>query len=589
MRQRETSLEALLARSCARPVVAVLATAEAERGPINRLIARLKHALGAPDVAVVDRERARRLANGLLATARLRGLPTPPPQAPWTIVVLRDSAAAALLHADQAEPEIGAIVRRLAAARRRPSGLDRARQVLARLSTPGRRWATAAAGIAIAVAVPSVAALWLWHTEPPVRTTAVMRVRAAPAAVAFPVPPDLRYEAPPLVLPAPQAALPPVPPPAFVPDTTPEPSFDTVWAQPRDALARARRTTLVMVGDIMMGSDYQDRSGLNPLLDGSVPIERVLSPELLALLRSADATFGNLEGVLSDVPGTAGAKDCRRDCYVFRMPTAYAGLLAAAGFDFLSLANNHAGDLGEEGRLASVRALRAQGIAVAGASARGRKLPDAETAIGVLADGRRIGFAAFAPNSGSVRMEDLDGMQRRVADLARHAELVVVSVHAGGEGAAYARVPEGTEVYLGESRGNARAFARAAIDAGADVVFGHGPHVPRGVERYKGKPIAYSLGNFWVYKGISRSGLSGVAPVLRVTLAGDAPPDVEIWSVRQGPRGVPVLDADERALKEMRQLTALDFPQTGDALRGPDSELRRLLAAVQAGSAAPAE
>ncbi|MBL8670119.1 MAG: hypothetical protein JNK11_05665, partial [Alphaproteobacteria bacterium] len=153
----------MLARSCARPVVCVLATAEAERGPINRLIARLEHALGVPDVAVVDRERARRLANGLLATARLRGLPMPPPQAPWTVVVVQDGAAVALLHADMAEAEIGAVVRGLAAQRKRPSGLSQARLWLARLSLPRRRWVAAAAGIALAVAVPSLAALWLWH------------------------------------------------------------------------------------------------------------------------------------------------------------------------------------------------------------------------------------------------------------------------------------------------------------------------------------------------------------------------------------------------------------------------------------------
>ena len=88
----------------------------------------------------------------------------------------------------------------------------------------------------------------------------------------------------------------------------------------------------------------------------------------------------------------------------------------------------------------------------------------------------------------------------------------------GAEGSDKTHVTSGHEIFLGEDRGDLITFSHAVIDAGADVVFGHGPHVMRGMEFYKGRLIAYSLGNFCGYRVLGTAGFLGVGGVLKVTL-----------------------------------------------------------------------
>ena len=95
---------------------------------------------------------------------------------------------------------------------------------------------------------------------------------------------------------------------------------------------------------------------------------------------------------------------------------------------------------------------------------------------------------------------------------------MVVIIHAGAEGANALHVPPGAETYLGEDRGDARAFAHGVIDAGASVVFGSGPHVIRGVERYHNRLIAYSTGNFVGYHTLGGGGVLSESAIMRVTL-----------------------------------------------------------------------
>ena len=94
-------------------------------------------------------------------------------------------------------------------------------------------------------------------------------------------------------------------------------------------------------------------------------------------------------------------------------------------------------------------------------------------------------------------------------------------MHGGAEGADAQHVPEGAETYLGEQRGDMRAFARTVVDAGADLVIGHGPHVLRGLELYRGRLVAYSLGNFVGYEAFSLDGPLSVSAVLQVRVAAD--------------------------------------------------------------------
>jgi poly-gamma-glutamate capsule biosynthesis protein CapA/YwtB (metallophosphatase superfamily) len=334
-----------------------------------------------------------------------------------------------------------------------------------------------------------------------------------------------------------------------------------VWAGraagPR-AAARAA-VTVVAVGDMMLGTDFPDPGRLDPALAGDVDLSERIGAPLLALLRSGDVTFGNLEGPLAD-GGTPG-KGCRDPdlCYVFRSPPAYAGLLREAGFTAVSLANNHGGDFGEEGRTSTMRALRAEGIAFAGLDR-----DEARVATIRLSDGTRVGLAAFAPNRGTLSLNDMAGAEALVRALAGDHDIVIVSFHGGAEGSDHTHVPREMEIFHGERRGDVHAFAHAMIDAGADVVLGHGPHVPRAVEVYRDRFVAYSLGNFWTYGRFNLRGPNGLAPVVELRLAPDGRLlAARVQSARQAGLGGPRLDPDAAAARLVAELTAEDLPETG--------------------------
>lgn len=320
----------------------------------------------------------------------------------------------------------------------------------------------------------------------------------------------------------------------------------------------ARPLRIKAVGDLMLGTDYPtDRL---PPDDGREQLSRVRD-----LLRDADVTFGNVEGALAD--GLPPVKVCQdmSVCWLFRSPTRYAATLADAGFDAVSLANNHARDFGEEGRSSSMAALAAHGIRHSGR--------DGDVASWAV-DGSRVALIAFAPNTGSTPLNDLEGAVAKVAALAAGHDLVIVSFHGGGEGADRTRVVEGMEVFRGEQRGDLVAFAHAVVEAGADLVIGHGPHVPRALELHRGRLIAYSLGNFATYYGISIAGVTGLAPVLEVELARDGRfVGGRVHSfVQERPAGV-MPDPQARAGALMRELTEQDFGGGGLAF-GADGAIR---------------
>jgi poly-gamma-glutamate capsule biosynthesis protein CapA/YwtB (metallophosphatase superfamily) len=297
-----------------------------------------------------------------------------------------------------------------------------------------------------------------------------------------------------------------------------------------------------------MGTNYPEYK--LPPSDGSG-----LMKDVEAVLRNADVTFGNLEGVLLDTGGTP--KTCKdpKVCYAFRTPVRYAKNLVSAGFDMMSLANNHAGDMGDLGRQSSMKTLESSGILHAGQI-------NQKTTI-FEKDSIRYGLVAFAPNSNCVSLNDLEGAKNLVIGLDSIVDIVIVSFHGGAEGAQFQNVPRKHEIFHGEDRGDVYQFSHTLIDAGADIVFGHGPHVTRAVEVYNNKFIAYSLGNFCTYRGISVSGVNGLAPIIKVfTDAQGKFLKGEITSTYQSYESGVRIDPAKQVLQKIKELTQKDFPES---------------------------
>lgn len=340
-----------------------------------------------------------------------------------------------------------------------------------------------------------------------------------------------------------------------VPETPAPPPEPAVAAAPPPAPAEppppprpSVRLTIAAVGDMMLGTDYPenhlpDDDGVS-FLGGVAPV-----------LQSADLTFGNLEGVLADEAEPAKKCSNLNACYLFRSPTRYARYLRDAGFDAMSLANNHARDFGEEGRDESMSALREFGIAHSGR--------DGDYAT-LHSKGLSVAFVAFAVTRNSNLMHDYALAEQIILEQSQAHDLVVVSFHGGAEGEGTTHIPFGEETYFGEPRGDVVRFARSMVDAGADLVFGHGPHVVRGMEHYRERLIAYSLGNFATYYGISVNGIKGVAPILVATLDEEGRfVEGRIHSTVQIRPGGPVMDDGQQALELIRTLSHDDFGEPG--------------------------
>lgn len=336
----------------------------------------------------------------------------------------------------------------------------------------------------------------------------------------------------------------------------------SLWAQPPGAeasgpVADTKGLRIAAVGDIMLGTDFPENHLAD---DDGASLLAYVTP----VLRDADITFGNLEGVLMD--GGEPVKTCEnpKACYLFRSPTRYADLLADAGFNLMSLANNHARDFGEAGRDSSMAALSARGIRHSGR--------DGDVA-SWKQNGLLIAMIAFAPFKNSHDFLDTPAAATLVRNLALRHDVLIVSMHAGAESGDVLRVPFREEESFGERRGDVALFARTMVEAGADLVLGHGPHVPRGLEVHQGRLIAYSLGNFATYYGISVVGDKGLAPLLVVDIDREGRfLGGRVHSFRQRRPSGPVPDSSLEAARLMARLSAADFPDSAPVF-GPDGGL----------------
>lgn len=307
--------------------------------------------------------------------------------------------------------------------------------------------------------------------------------------------------------------------------------------------------TIAAVGDIMLGTNFPSKKHLSPQ-DGAE-----LLTEATPILNKADVAFGNLEGVLlDDGPTTKRCSDPSK-CYAFRSPNRYVNHFKNAGFDVLSIANNHIGDFGTKGKENTMKLLSENSIKYAGLVEQPYDT--------LFKNGVKYGFCAFSPNNGTIKINNYTKAKQIISYLDSICDVVIVSFHGGAEGAKYSHLTKKTEMFLGENRGNPHQFARIVIDAGADLVLGHGPHVPRAIDIYKGKFIAYSMGNFATYSRFNLRGVNGLAPLLEVKIdkKGDFIEGQIHSFVQQGEGGVQK-DLLNKSVTQIKKLTEEDLPET---------------------------
>ena len=336
-------------------------------------------------------------------------------------------------------------------------------------------------------------------------------------------------------------------------DTIPE-TPEVVEPEPLDTvlitLKRVFPDTIKIkaVGDIMLGTNFPSPSYLPPS-EG-----RGMLTQISDMLTGADILFGNLEGVILNEGGDP--KNCRnpKTCYIFRSPEYMLSRMDEAGFNLFSVANNHAGDFGLPGRINTSRSLDSLGLWWAG---------NEQRPYTIFRDkGMIYGFAAFAPNKGTPSINNIDSARRTVQHLDSLVDVIIISFHGGAEGSKYTSVPREHEYFYGEDRGDVYKFSHELIDAGADVILGHGPHVPRAIEIYKNRLIAYSLGNFATYGRFNLRGVNGLAPILSFEIGPDGKfLSGRIISAKQVGAGIPVPDPEQQSLNKIKELTKKDFPE----------------------------
>ena len=308
---------------------------------------------------------------------------------------------------------------------------------------------------------------------------------------------------------------------------------------------------VIGIGDIMMGTNFPNSSYLPP----NNNCESLFTSEVSDILKSANITFGNLEGCFLNEGKVA--KKCKDTtiCYAFKMPDKYISCLSSNGFDIVSLANNHIGDFGEVGKQNTMRLLDSVDIKYGG-------LLNHTTSI-IEIDSLKVGFCAFSPNTGTCNINDTITAKKIISNLKQQCNFVIVSFHGGAEGSSHRHVTRETETFYGENRGNVYQFARIAIDAGADIIFGHGPHVTRAIDVYKGRFIAYSLGNFCTYSRFNLKGSNGFAPIIKLFVDKNGKfVEGKIFPVKQIGSGGATIDLQGNVIKEIQALTKTDIPET---------------------------
>lgn len=381
-----------------------------------------------------------------------------------------------------------------------------------------------------------------------------------------------------LMLPAALACARTEPPPQPKPEPAPVPPAqraDTVsppspLIEPTPPVRLYTPVRLAFVGDINLGT--------TTLPDGVPPDSgRGLLDRARPSLQG-DLVVGNFEGVLADtgtsvkclrrlsaseqrrrrLKGDTATVTTRANCYAFRTPTFLAPRLTDAGFTHMNLANNHANDLGPGGRQSTEQALEAEGMKLYG--------PMGRISVDTIRRGdslTTVGLVGFTTYPYAYNLLDIERSAAVVDSMRPLVDLLLVTFHGGAEGARAVHTGEAAESLGREPRGDLRRWARAVIDAGADAVIGHGPHVLRGIEFYRGRLVAYSLGNFATYRGFNLTGPLGITGVLQLEFNANRKLErARLVPMTQLPRQGPSPDPEGTALHLIRRLSKEDFGPT---------------------------
>lgn len=322
--------------------------------------------------------------------------------------------------------------------------------------------------------------------------------------------------------------------------------------QPVAAAPTIKYLSVAAVGDVQMGKAWPESQKRLAEDNGWA-----LFKEIAPYLQEADVSFANLETVIADEGVSKKCKNSKK-CFAFRVPSHFVGALEQAGFDLLSHNNNHANDFGIAGMQATLSAFAQSPIVLAGRYAQPAMLE---------VKGIRIALLAFATGGEDFLVQDIERAKALVATYKPQADLVWVSFHAGAEGQEAYRVSKQSEQFYGEDRGNVYAFAHAVVEAGADLVLGHGPHVLRAMEIYQNRLIAYSLGNFSAWGSFRLDGRLGESVILQAKMRADGHVcSAQIIPVKLRWPGIPTIANNADKQKILTNLRTLSQEDLGKSL-----------------------
>lgn len=252
--------------------------------------------------------------------------------------------------------------------------------------------------------------------------------------------------------------------------------------------------------------------------------------------------IGNLEGTFAQSDRISKCVYIATQCHAFRGDAGFADELKKAGFDVVSLVNNHSYDFGSDGLADTTAELDRAGIAY---------ISPTKPTLSITIQEKKIGILGLSSTPPAQTITDYDFIVKNVTELKASHDYVIVIFHGGSEGSDKTALPY-TEEYFGtENRGDVVRVAHTAIDAGADMVLGSGPHVLRTIENYRGKTIAYSLGNFIGGGRLVTRGTLGLSGVFIGNLSTATH---QFISILLSPDGIPSLDPTEQSRQLLETL-----------------------------------